>query len=56
MKCSFGLKFPALFPLRVPLIERTVGIEIAIAIKNQFNPEALDTDFDFDFDSNDTKL
>jgi hypothetical protein len=50
MKCSFGLKFPALFPLWVLLVERTVGIEIEIAIENQFNTGALDTDFDTDFD------
>jgi hypothetical protein len=52
MKCSFGLKFPTLFPLRVLRVERTVGIEIEIeiAIENQFNTEALDTDFDTDFD------
>jgi hypothetical protein len=56
MKCSFGLKFPALFPLRVLLVERTVGIEIEIEIENQFNTETLDfdTDFDFDFDSKST--
>jgi hypothetical protein len=54
MKCSFGLKFSAPFPLRVLLVERTVGIEIGI--ENQFNTAALDTDFDtdFDFDSKNT--